>query len=389
MATHKGKTVRRKVPEPRIEKPAEGQRAVTYCCLCGSYFDAEKLEGSFGARRCLRCGLALSEKVYDRIADSRLTELAECEAAQSALEPECELLHAKIARVQRWRILRPYRRYLERKLAPLEKDKSAAAARVADLYRELAKLAYGRYYAGKWFQLTRIPLERKGDAAHKLKPLYADGGLFELSPRDKAAAGIRAEFTVFERLREKCLDEASPLYGARPLPNLYLPHERRGRTFWSQVDIVLLTDRAAFVIEVKSRRCAIESNSPFEQVIGPGGKQYYTTEALTAALSQNSRHAADFADACPAYVFDQVFEQIVFFRPESFKTDACTFVENVNVGALGDSVGTDFTVAIEDALKDLPPLLTARQLERIVDNMLSHYGDLSQQRVLVHARSVR
>lgn len=388
MATHKGKTVRRKVPEPRIEKPVEKQRFSTYCCLCGVYFDAEKLEGFFGVRRCPRCGLALSEKTYDRIAAARMAELAERETTQNDLRPKAELLRAKVARVRRWWILRPYQRYLERKLDPIEKGMAAASARATDLRRELAKLAYGRYYAGEWFQLTRIPLERKGSAAHKLKPVYADGGAFELSPRDSAAAGLRAEFAVFECLREKCLDENSPLYGARPLPNLYLPHERRGRTFWSQVDVVLLTGRAAFVIEVKSRHCAIEANFPFTQVIGPGGKQHYTTEALTAALSQNSRHAADFADACPAYTFDQIYEQVVFFRPESFKTDACAFAGNVNVGAFGGSVDTDFTEAIENALEPLSSLLTAQQLERVAGSMLSRYGDLNQRRVLVHARSM-
>lgn len=34
--------------------------------------------------------------------------------------------------------------------------------------------------------------------------------------------------------------------------------------------------------------------------------------------------------------------------PKSFETDACAYAGNVNVGALGDSVGTDFTASFEE-----------------------------------------
>lgn len=74
--------------------------------------------------------------------------------------------------------------------------------------------------------------------------------------------------------------------------------------------------------------------------------------------------------------------------PKSFETDACAYAGNVNVGALGDSVGTDFTASLR-SLGTLLPLLTAQQLRRVADSIPSRYGDLNQQRVLVSARSVR
>lgn len=373
------------MPAPKLaEEPQRAHRIA--CCHCGMRFDALSLRGAYLERSCPACGALLSSDDYDKHAREEAGKLAAAETAIAELQPRADELSRRLESCRHW-WQRPLKWWLGRKLDPLAKSLEEAKKEQTRSTAELKALAFGRYYVSEWFQLTHIPTKREVVLPHLLVPSYDGSGAFRLSARDKQAAGIRAEWAVFEHLLGACRDEASPLFGARPLPNLYLPHERRGKTFWSQTDLVLLSTYGAFVIEVKSRRCDVAAFSPFEEIVGPGGKEWLTTEALTSALAQNSRHAADFMDACGLYSYERVFEQTVFFSPTSFRTDCRRFVGNVNVSALGEGLDADFVGPIASAMRTLDEVATPAQVGRTAGYLLGKYGDLNQKRYLVHARS--
>lgn len=190
------------------------------------------------------------------------------------------------------------------------------------------------------------------------------------------------------------------------MPNIYLPHERRSRKaekLWSQIDCVLLTRQAAFVIESKRRRKHVIAPAPFEDIWSTyDGKLMDACNAgaieasfkdagfddESFALNQNSKHAVAFDEVCQEYPFDRIYEQVVYVDVNSFTTDCREFVDNVNVSWVGQGA-TEFVDVIEKECSKLDEIVGQSDLDNIGELLVQSYGDLNQKRSQLHAERLR
>ncbi len=394
MTSKAGRRVRKQIPEPAIpeEPPLDVQ---CLCPQCSGLFRPEEIQGAYLNRFCPSCGTTLSETAYDERARAICESLNGIEEKLSSGKAEAEKWKKRRqGKLFVW--VAPLKRYADRKLRAIEETLDNIRAGKLDSWRNLGALALSRYYAGEWYLCTGFPLERKVIDPFKLVPEYSAAGTWRLPIGYADAAGMTAEFEVFQKVLEKVRDATSSLYQARLLPNLYFPREpssRGERALWDQVDLIVATRQAAFVLEVKSRKGAsVTAFRPFE-VVGINGAEE------TAALTQNSRHAVAFADICPKYPFESVYEQLVFTRLDSFETDEAGFVDNVNVSVAecescrtAHASGCDarsFVDAIEAECENLPPIMDQQQLDRLGETLVTTYGDLNQKRARLHVQRIK
>lgn len=394
MTNKAGRTVRKQIPEPVIpEEPPLDVRCL--CPKCSNLFNPEEIGGAYLNRLCPSCGTALSETAYDERARAICESLDEIEARLLLEKKEAEKWkERRNGKLFVW--VAPLKRYADRKLRAIEETLGDIRADKLDSWRDLGALALSRYYTGEWYLRTGFPLERTVIDPFKLVPEYSAAGAWRLPAGYGDVAGMTAEFEVFQRVLEKVRDVSSPLYQAQLLPNLYFPREPSNRgewALWDQVDLIVATRQAAFVLEVKSRKgVSVTAFKPFEAVGINGAEE-------TAALTQNSRHAVAFADICPKYPFESVYEQLVFTRLDSFETDEAGFVDNVNVSvaecgnySMTHASGCDarsFVDAIEAECEKLPPIMDQQQLDRLGETLVTTYGDLNQKRSRLHVQRIK
>ena len=265
------------------------------CPACAGIFSANEVKSEYLHRECPLCGCALDGRTYDVAAKTLTASRAQHDEEIEELCQKEAQAQEKIDALARW-WQRPMRWAWSQWLSHLSKKRGMVElARDEDIAR-FGRLAGSRYHASEWYLRTRIPLRRKVVAPYKLKALYSPDGIFRIYPKDSVAAGIRAEYAAFCRLLEEACDENSPLCGAQIIPNLYLPH-LEGGSFWSQVDMVVLTAKAAFVVEVKARKCSVFTMEPFRVIEGDGKDEHHTTDALTSTLAQKLQACARFRGA--------------------------------------------------------------------------------------------
>ena len=379
MTNKAGRTVRKQIPEPVIpEEPPLDVRCL--CPKCSNLFSPEEIGGAYLNRLCPSCGTALSETAYDERARAICESLNGIEEKLSSEKAEAEKWKKRChGKLYAW--IPILKRYADRKLRAIEETLGDIRADKLDSWRDLGALALSRYYTGEWYLRTGFPLERTVIDPFKLVPEYSAAGAWRLPAGYGDVAGMTAEFEVFQKVLEKVRDVSSPLYQAQLLPNLYFPREpsnRGERALWDQVDLIVATRQAAF--------------KPFEAVGINGAEE-------TAALTQNSRHAVAFADICPKYPFESVYEQLVFTRLDSFETDEAGFVDNVNVSvaecgnySMTHASGCDvrsFVDAIETECEKLPPIMDQQQLDRLGETLVTTYGDLNQKRGRLHVQRIK
>lgn len=384
MANKGGKQTRRKVPEPII--PVEPEyKPIAKCIHCKRLFSPSTITGDYLARRCPLCGQPISSGDYDALAHEIAASLSKNESTLMPLKGKITLKSETLVKLRRW-WQAPARWIIKRQLDGLRKVSDPLENEIKELKSRLYKTSRDRYHTSEWFLRTGIPLERTLIEPYKLKTGYNRKGEFTLSAKDSTSAGIKAEWHLFERLLEEVSEESSPLFRAQLLPNIYLPHQRRNGSFWSQIDLVLLTSKAVFVIEVKSRSCRITANAPFKTIESDGSKKWESSETLTLALTQNSKHACDFFDACDALPFERIYEQVVFYEPKSFSTDSPKFIDNVNVSCMVTNNQDDFVSAIRNELEGLDEIIDKNRLTIIGESLLDKFGDITQKRFQVHHR---
>ena len=404
MVSHRGATKRKKVPQPGIK--VEPPLVVNcICCHCGAVFSPQEVVGRYLVRTCPSCNGSLAEGEYDSAAAAISDEIAI--AMQQVEESKAEVEKWKTwTRRFRLAIFKPINRVFQNKADSSMKRCSELSDRLKAKRRRLYAFAKSRYYTSEWYQLTRIPLMRTVVEPYTIKVGYGPAGKWSVSPTDSLTAGITAELQVFMVILARIRDESSPLYEARLVPNVYLPHKQRGaRTeqLWSQIDLIVLTRQAAFVIEVKRRRKRIVAPGPFEEIWSTNDGSLvdayargmlgcdlsevgFTDESF--ALNQNSRHAVALSEVCGDYPFERVYEQVVYVGTDSFSTDCREFVDNVNVSKLGRGVA-DFADIIEAECFRLDDIAPQQRIDDLSERLVETYGDLNQKRGQLHAERIR
>lgn len=383
MTNKAGRVNRKKRPDPDVT--AEPPLIVRCICPeCQAEFDFAAMPGSYLDRRCPFCDTQIYEASYDEKARGLGQSIKDAEFCTQQLKTKMDCW-SRLASKRVLTFLPGAASFVRWRVARYEEMLSKARAATLDSWRQLSKLALSRYYTGEWFLRTRNPLQRTVVKPFRLTPQYTIDGVWRLPSGNGELAGMTAEFEVFQELLARVRNRSSVLWRAQLLPNLYLPREpsrAADRALWSQVDLVVATRQAAFIVEVKSRKGkSVRANAPFEEVEIGGAVD-------SSALAQNSRHAVAFADVCPRYPFEAVYEQLVFARLRSFEVDEERFVENVNVSQVGPE-GPSFVDPIEAECTSLPPLLEQQQLEKLGEQLVNTYGDLNQKRAQLHVQRIK
>lgn len=404
MVSRRGATRRKKVPKPILpeEPPLEVD---CVCCHCGSLFSPFDVAGTYLKRTCPECGESLSEREYDAKVSSLVSERNDL---REKINQWGEALgeRKKWKRRLKWVPNRWFRELLNERVAYARLRKRGLEEEMRQRVKSYEVMAPSRYYASEWFARTHIPLERKVLDPYKVGVSYDSDGVWHMHRGDGHAQGLQAEYGVFQALMKRVSDSHSILYQAQILPNIYLLREQQGQrehSFWTQVDCVLLTRQAAFVLEVKHRSGRILAPSPFCQIWSTDSSDlidaYFNNECgcslreagfrdESLALRQNATHAEVFASDCEVYPFERVYEQVVFFKPRSFSAESETFINNANVSCCEH--GADrFVGVIEGECAKLDDLLTQEELDDLGESLLRQYGDLNQKRGLLHVERIR
>lgn len=405
MANRQGRVNRKKRPDPVI--PEEPPLVINCLCpLCEASFVPEQLAGRYLERRCPACNSVIDTKDIDALARKTLADLPELREREAACEARIQKLRQWVDRTTFF-LWSPVHRFLKKKLAAASEDRVAIRRQQRQRRKRVESLARMHYYLSEWFLRTGIPLKRTVIEPFDLVPFYDGEGVWRLPRGRREISGMTAEFAVFQALLDRVVDPTSPLYQAHVVPNVYLPrpleYTRKGRSFWDQVDLIVLTRQAAFVIEVKRRYKDIVANAPFKDIRSKhpnvSGTPPFSAESSnaehsaswetndTTALSQNSRHAVAFSDLRTPYEFERIYEQVVFVGVNSFSSDTEGFVDNVSVSCLSDEA--HFIKPIEEVCRKLAPVATQGVVEKLGDDLVSQYGDLNQKRALIHARRIR
>lgn len=381
------------------------------CPHCGKVFNPFDMGGDWLSRTCPACKKIIASEDYDALAQHLFQQLADervkFEKAQQEFDRASLLL--KVCRI--WP-LRLFKGPAERYQASKGKKRQAIKEEIQSINRRLGYAAKDRYYTSEWFHSTHIPLKRTGEMSYDLHPYYDGKARWQMPRGNKAGRGSRsfiAEHQVYSALLAETKDTSSPLYGACVAPNLYLPRDQRrnkqGRLvgrFWDQVDTVLLTKRAAFVIEVKTRsNDHVVANAPFETIYSSADSKKLpfdeTSESFeedwvtscTSALSQNSQHAVSFDRECKLYPFEAVYEQVVFANVPAFSCDCQSFIENVNVSASLRSNPSMFIEVIKNEYSKLEDRVDDCQVREEAKRLITSYGDLNQKRAEVHRNRIK
>ena len=372
------------------------------CPACDASISPKRIVGGYLNRRCPVCNHVIKPKDFDEHAARVLLDLKRTRKQVNSLAQELQQLKHKYERYS-FILLRPFRRFVYKKLKHAQKEYSAARKTQHRLNIRLLAFARMRYYLSEWYFRTGFPLKRTVIAPFELKPCYDDNGVWRLPRGKKWISGTTAEFAVFQALYDEVTDPESVLYRAQIIPNIYLPrpleYSRNGRSFWDQIDMVLLTTQAAFVIEVKRRHKNIIANAPFEDILSKalvwGEKRKSNDGSEIAkwdlkesnALSQNSRHAVAFDELVSQFPFERIYEQVVFVNPSSFESDADKFIDNVNVSCLAET--SRFLLPVVSVCSELSPVITQEEVDRLGEMLVNQYGDLNQKRAIIHDNRIR
>ena len=364
---------------------------------------------------CPHCGGRLADGDFDRARDEVPARAAELAARLEAFHASRDGLALRQFKT-RWGLVK---RFYAWRIRRLNEENAALVADEAQARRRaqlVARLPESRYYTSRWFLQTGRPLSREARgplSAYTLVPRYLDDGTFALWKRGKGSEGwgILGEWQVFERLRHAREDGALPV-GTCILPNLYLSNRSSDemstgasgswsgsrfsglrtlgdiRPLFSQIDCMVLTAHAVYLIEVKNNHSAISVAADGAATASRGAR---APMSLWRDAKQCSDHASAFATCFPDIPFERIYELTVYTNAMSFSTEMAGFVDNAYVGACADGPG-DFAALIgreERRLQDRGPLFDGDELQAFARHLMDTASDRDGRKEYLHLERLR
>ena len=336
-----------------------------FCYRCDCEFSAREMLVNGRERRCPRCGANLDEERFDRHARRLL-------ARRDRLGRRAE------AWLERARAARSARLGIGRRAAPLLRRRGEAQRAKAGLANgEALVLARSRYHAGAWFLGNEVPLraESKNGVSHEILAGYVSRTGFELRPcaNKPISEGIIGEFEVFERLRRLTGDPRSFLHGACLVHNVHLPFFD-GESLAPrirEIDIVAITRRCVFVIEVKHKKANVSCR--FERAIGVENGLSVEGKAARFALEQAEFGAVALSEWFAGLPPERIFRMAVFVDAQKFTSNLSRFEGRAFVGSCPD--GWDATLeAMEDAHRSIAPYFSRGEPDAFGAHLLRLFG---------------
>lgn len=384
------------------------------CPYCVHGFALSRAKFTDACPICPHCNETILTQDYDRRYKEIKTECPPViEKADRVLKRRDKLavaqFRSKFELIKRWYGWRMRR--LNEKYAQVFSDGEDARRKL----NGAQMFAYSRYYTSAWFALSSKPLERASAGPLKsycMRSKYSDEGeyaLYATGPHDPTARGVRAEWVMFSDLID-ALGKSDQLKGARLCPNIYISnpsanemdHGASGswsgarygsirvngnlRPLFSQVDCLLLTKWAVYVIEVKSRRAHVRVDAGGHVSSRLQKGDIVSERSLDADVRQCANHANAFATAFPDIPFERIFELTVYVEPLSFASDCLQVADNAyacSCRAGADSFA-DAIEAIDYRLCDQAPLFTQQELYGLSGHIMKTYGDPNGRKEYIH-----
>lgn len=354
------------------------------CPHCHGAFSVGGIVVDGDVRMCPLCAGPLDAGAFD---EEAMRQIESAQAYRALVRKRNRLIgyvkHASIWKVEligrlTFPIRRRIRKWIHRRFDPQLKE-------LGSRWVPLDRLAESRYLCSAYFDETRTPLVFPAKfGGYELCCAYGPDGSFIVGARENPAwrKGFMAEVAAFDVLRSFA---ATPAVcdGSEVLANLYFPKHQESCVFetgsyFSQVDMVLLTCRAAYVFEVKSR-CKEVRWDPRRDGATGGGK---AGRRLAGALGQLADHAYVLQQNIPAYPYERVYEVLLYAEVDDFAS-AQSFVDNVIVA---DIRGCELSCAgaIEQVERELEPLMTAAELRDVATTVRERFGDRDLRKRQMH-----
>lgn len=372
------------------------------CWNCG-----QAVPLKFSGRACPNCGAPLTAMAYDAYAQRLAKQRVELEREAHKLQAKLEVATKKNAR---WGILKklpflPSRRAIEELTPQIEQYWTE----VSNLARK-SRLAPDRYYASEWFRQSRCFLrddtpDPQVKANNPFKtPHYDQDGVFHMLPaRDNSwQRGEYGEYVVVSLLADAI--EAGKLGHARLLWHLYVPVRQRSRPHESlgiertdEIDIVLLTTRGLYSVEVKSLHSHIEvrldnykdAYCVTATPIGREGRPLADRSMVDVGIAQNAAHVSSLR----AELADRVAPQRVF--NVTTYTSHCGFEMHAPQG-FGDAYVATTSECSENVLRVIQGIeqgmdayWTDAQVDELADQLSVSYADPDGSKRANHAKVIR
>ena len=255
----------------------------------------------------------------------------------------------------------------------------------------LDALASSRYLTSEYHLMTRTPLKfyakRNG---YCIKCRYDAEGSFGYEPLHGygACRGLIGEVSAFEAV-SAAMRSSEGLAGAHLVPNVFVrknddsnPYERG--SYFSQIDMVLLTRRAAYVFEVKSRHAEVRRDERGALRATYTGGEAPRTKNLAGDLQQLADPAFHFHRCAGRYPFDAVFEVMLYVDPIRFDVDDGEFHDNLLVASVEQGTMRAFGV-IERQDRLLDDVMDQGRLDHLAREVLERYGDRDLRKRQMHA----
>ena len=355
---------------------------------------------------CPVCGARLQTRDYDAAARTLVEDHGDAVREMASLRKE---LKDAVAKNNRWR---PFGRFpllpSRRRMVQLEREIATLESREASINAEIEKMAHARYYASRWFRASGVYLRSdisgvSRDTPNPFKSVrYGEGAVFQVrtSLRTKEQRGVFGEYLVFDKLSSAI--DAGKFGNANLLRMLYIPDRtdiRRdpfGVAFTEELDMLLVTERFIWVIEVKNLRKAIrvERNKCNDRryrvsavPVSSKGEMIENAAHDDRAPVQNHRHVRALREVLASADAASVRSLIVY-------VDNCGFTMTAPQGLGGTWIAS--TQSGANNLVDV--LVNAESGEKLIrggeevaalsDELALAYSDVDGSKALEHARTL-
>ncbi|MDJ1650514.1 MULTISPECIES: nuclease-related domain-containing protein [Gordonibacter] len=361
-----------------------GLNAHVECYRCGAVVSPSELRKEKRPHRCAECGARLDEDGFDEQARKLLVHKEYLKAraslwglcAEAAISPLVS--KGPLSRVH------SLETYL---VSRARHRRTSLLAKVDRLEKEIQALAYSRYFSGKWFLEGNVPLQRGQNQG--ITPFYTLQKGYELRPpaKNTCERGVIGEFEVIERFRREAISPQSFLFGSRILHNLYVPCLNMGQDdCFHEADIIVVTTRCLFVIEVKHKRTKV--NCTFPKTTRTYGADAVVGKVVSAALRQADQSAEALTAWCKEYPPENVLRMAVFVNPTKFTTNASSFRNRRFVGSCPCDWKKTLT-AMEQEFRLHDECLSPEKVNVLADSLQTKLGSMRDVRMALTARRER
>lgn len=377
----------------KIESRYRSRRNSLYviCPACRERFHPHEMAGSYLDRSCPNCEAKITAETYDARSRVLLDDLEHVEEKLAIPGRRCQTLERRLDRAR----TRLGKAIAAKHLEAATRLRQAIEADKSPIVDELNACALSRYYTSEFFYATNTFLNErleKGFSYH-VRPTYLPDGTWNLMVESGSPRGMLAEFDAFEALVERARNPESNLYRARILGSLYIPRRERtgNRRLYDQIDIVVITTKSVYVLEVSHAPYRCQSYAPFRKITRTGdldetGKR---TKMLTNKIWQNAKHVDALIEACPVVPAKRFFNQVILANVEEYRTDLARFMSHRNVSCMAPNSHAYFLTALERNEAETDELMTEDAVAALADELATRFGDPMHIKDYVHVKRIK